>query len=67
MSTPIQQNWADREFQETIASGIKHIAEFLNNFGGVDGMKLPLTPDRHVHEISISCPERKVNSIRTLS
>lgn len=36
MSTPqqaIQADWENREFVETISTGIKRIAEFLSNFG----------------------------------
>ena len=36
MSTPqqaIQADWENREFVETISTGIKRITEFLNNFG----------------------------------
>jgi uncharacterized protein len=36
ISTPqqaIQADWENREFVETISTGIKRITEFLNNFG----------------------------------
>jgi hypothetical protein len=36
MSVPqdaIQADWENREFVETISSGVRRIAEFLNEFG----------------------------------
>ncbi len=47
-STPqqaVQADWENREFAETVATGIKRIAEFLNNFGELPiSLSLPHAP-----------------------
>lgn len=54
MSVPqdaIQADWENREFVETISSGVRRIAEFLNEFG--EAVAWPV----------LSCPVRRVPSV----